>query len=170
MSETAESHLLRCKCGAVECVGHGAPILTVACYCDDCQSAAHALEALPGAPPIMDPDGGTTLTLFRANRFSATRGGEILKPHKLRPSSATSRMVANCCNSTMYLHFDKGPHWVSVVGNRLVGDKPPVRFRVMTKFRNCTLPFPDNAPVATGFSVRFLGIMIRDAVAAKFGR
>ena len=170
MTRSAETHLLRCQCGAVECIGQGAPILTTVCYCDDCQAAARQLEALPGAPPMMDADGGTALTLFRANRFAAARGGERLVSHKLRPESITSRMVANCCNSAMYLAFDKGPHWVSTIRNRLVGDVPPVKYRVMTRYRTSTLPFPDNAPTAKGFSLRFLGSMIRDAIAAKVGR
>jgi hypothetical protein len=170
VSEPAETHLLRCQCGAVECVGQGAPILTVVCYCDDCQAAARALEALPVAPLVMDPDGGTALTLFRANRFAATKGADNLVPHKLKPDSITNRMVASCCNSAMYLAFDKGPHWVSTVSNRLVGAVPPVKFRVMTRYRRSTLPFPDAAPTAKGFSLRFLGSMIRDAIAVKLGR
>ena len=170
MSEAAETHLLRCQCGAVECIGQGAPILTTVCYCDDCQAAARQLEALPGAPPIMDPDGGTALTLFRANRFAASRGGERLVLHKLKPESITSRMVASCCNSAMYLAFDKGPHWVSTVRNRLVGEVPPVKCRVMTRYRTSSQPYPDKAPTSAGFSLRFLGSMIRDAIALKLGR
>jgi hypothetical protein len=170
MSDVAETHLLRCECGAVECLGHGAPILTVVCYCDDCQTAARELEAMPDAPPVMDSDGGTALTLFRANRFAATQGAEKLVSHKLKPDSVTNRMVASCCNSAMYLAFDKGPHWVSTLCNRLVGEVPPVKYRVMTKYRTSTLPYPDAAPTSKGFSLRFLGRMVRDAIAQKLGR
>lgn len=170
MSEPAETHLLRCLCGEVECIGQGTPILTVVCYCNDCQAAARAIEALPGAPLVMDPDGGTALTLFRANRFAATKGSEKLVSHKLKPDSVTNRMVASCCNSAMFLAFDKGPHWVSTVRNRLVDEVPPVKYRVMTKYRTSTLPYPDAAPTAKGFSLRFLGSMIRDAIAVKLGR
>jgi hypothetical protein len=170
MSQTVESLLLRCACGAVECIGQGAPILTTVCYCDDCQAAAHQLEALPGAPPILDLDGGTALTLFRANRFAVTRGPEKLVPHKLKPDSVTSRMTASCCNSAMYLAFDKGPHWVSTLRNRLVGEVPPVKYRVMTRYRTSPLPYPDAAPSAKGFSLRFLASMVRDAIAQKLGR
>jgi hypothetical protein len=165
-----ETHLLRCHCGAVECIGKGAPILTVVCYCDDCQAAARELEALPGAPLVMAPDGGTALTLFRANRFAATKGADKLVPHKLKPDSITNRMVASCCNSAMYLAFDKGPHWVSTLRNRLVDEVPPVKYRVMTKYRTSPLPYPDAAPTAKGFSLRFLGSMVRDAIAQKLGR
>jgi hypothetical protein len=170
VSELAEAHLLRCHCGAVECTGQGAPILTVVCYCDDCQAAARELEALPGASPVMDPDGGTALTLFRGNRFAATKGGEKLVQHKLRPDSATSRMVAGCCNSAMYLAFDQGPHWVSTLRNRLIDEVPPVKYRVMTKYRTSTLPYSDIAPTYPKFPVSFLAAMLRDWVAMKLGR
>jgi hypothetical protein len=166
----AETHLLRCLCGAVECAGQGAPIGTAVCYCDDCQAAARELEAMPGAPPVMDPDGGTALTLFRANRFAATRGGEKLVPHKLKPDSDTSRMVASCCNSTMYLAFDKGPHWVSTLRNRFVGNQPPIQFRHMTKYRTSSLPYPDNVRTYPKFPLRFLASVLRDWIAMKLGR
>ncbi len=170
MNQAAERHLLRCKCGAVECVGQGAPILTVVCYCDDCQAAARELEALPGAPTMLDPDGGTALTLFRASKFAASLGADNLVPHKLTPKSNTSRMVASCCNSALYLAFEKGPHWVSTLSSRLVGEAPLPRYRVMTRYRTSPLPFPDSAPTAKRFSWPFLGTMIRDAIAQRLGR
>jgi hypothetical protein len=52
----------------------------------------------------------------------------------------------------------------------LVGDLPPVKFRVMTKYRTSPLPFPDSAPTSRGFSLRFLGRMVFDAIALKLGR
>jgi hypothetical protein len=170
MRQSAESNLLRCQCGAVECVGRGAPIGTAVCYCDDCQAAARELEALPGAPPLMDPDGGTALTLFRSSRFEVTRGADKLEAHKLRADSATSRMLATCCNSTMFLAFDKGPHWVSTVRSRFVGEKPPIQFRHMTKFRTSTLPYPDAVQTYPKFPIRFLGRVLGDWIAMKLGR
>jgi len=170
VSQTAETHLLRCQCGAVECAGLGAPIGTAVCYCDDCQAAAREIEALPGAPAVMDPDGGTALTLFRARRFSVTRGAERLTAHKLRPESITNRMVASCCNSAMFLAFDKGPHWVSTIRNRIVGDQPPIQFRHMTKYRTSSLPYPDNVKTYPNFPVRFLALMLGDWAAMKLGR
>jgi hypothetical protein len=110
------------------------------------------------------------LTLIRANRFSVTAGADKLTAHKLRPNSNTSRMVASCCNSALYLAFDKGPHWVSTVSNRSVGEVPRPRYRVMTRYRTSPLPFPDSVPTAKRFSWPFLGTMIRDAIAQKLGR
>lgn len=48
--------IARCAGGSVEYEAAGNPILGVACYCDDCQEGARRVEALPGAPPVRDPD------------------------------------------------------------------------------------------------------------------
>ncbi len=170
MSAPEPTHLLRCTCGAVECVGRGKPISTAVCYCDDCQAAGLQIEALPGAAPVLDPDGGTALTLFRANRFVVVRGAEKLVPHKLRADTITSRMVASCCNTAMLLSFDKGPHWVSVLCNRFAGDQPPIQFRHMTKYRTSHLPYPDEIRTYSKFPVRFLGLVLRDRIAMALGR
>ncbi len=170
MSLPTEAHLLRCQCGAVECAGQGAPIGTAVCYCDDCQAAAQQIEALPGAAPVLDPDGGTALTLFRSNRFTVTSGADKLVPYKLRADSITSRMVASCCNSAIFLSFDKGPHWVSAMCNRFVGERPPIQFRHMTKYRTSTLPFPDAVKTHPKFPLRFVGILLRDRLALSLGR
>lgn len=170
MSKSAETHLLRCRCGAVECVGQGAPICTAICYCDDCQAAGHELEALQGAPPVLDPDGGTALSLFRNNHFTIPKGADNLVPHKMRPDSATNRMVSSCCNSAMYLSFDQGPHWVSTLRNRFVGDRPSIEYRHMTKYRTSTLPYPDDLETYPKFPLRLLATILRDWVAMKLGR
>ena len=164
------TQFLRCACGMVECVGRGKPIGTAVCYCDDCQAAAREIEALPSAPPVVDPDGGTALTLFHAKRFKVLRGADRLAAHKLRPDSVTSRMVAQCCNSAMYLAFDKGPYWVSVLRNRLVGELPPIEFRHMTRFRDSALPFPDMAPRSSGFAPRFVFRVLWKGLASWFGK
>ena len=164
------THFLRCACGTVECVGRSEPIGTAVCYCDDCQQAALQIEALPGAPPVADPDGGTALTLFHAKRFEVLRGADLLTAHKLRPESVTSRMVAQCCNSAMYLAFDKGPYWVSVLRNRLIGELPPIEFRHMTRNRTSSLPYPDKAPRSNGFAPRFVFRVLWKGIASWFGK
>ena len=164
------THLLRCACGTVECVGRGKPIGTAVCYCDDCQQAARQIEALPGAPPVADPDGGTALTLFHAKKFEVVRGSDRVTALKLRPDSTTSRMVAQCCNSALYLSFDKGSYWVSVLRSRLVGELPEIEFRHMTRYRSSALPFPDQAPRSTGFAPRFVLRVVWKGIANLFGR
>jgi hypothetical protein len=170
MSVSGETHRLRCACGAVECAAQGSPIGTAVCYCDDCQKAGHEIEALPGASQVLDPDSGTGLTLFRANRFSVTRGSEELTAHKLNANSATSRMVASCCNSAMYLAFDRGPHWVSTFRNRFVGEQPPIGYRLMTKYRTSPMPYLDDVPTYPKFPMGFLWLVLRDWASMKLGR
>lgn len=130
-----------CSCGSVELEAIGAPITSVACYCDDCQEGSRQIEALPNACPVQGPDGGTTYLLYRKDRVKCSRGAQFLQGYKIRGTSATNRVVATCCNSAMFLNFDSGRHWVSVYRVRLQGDVPPLQMRIFTKFK------PDNSDV-----------------------
>ncbi len=159
----------RCACGEVECVGTGAPILTTACYCDDCQEAARQIQSRGAGPAVTDADGGTALCLFRADRFACKSGAALLEPVKLTAASATNRFVARCCNSAMYLGFDKGPYWVSVMRNRIEGTAPPVAFRVMTKYAPPGFAPADNAPLYRRFPPRFLAKMLWHWMKMKIG-
>ena len=67
----------------------------------------------PNAAPVRDPDGGTAYVLYRRDRIECSKGASLLKSYKIRESSVTNRVVATCCNSAMFMNFDKGPHWVS---------------------------------------------------------
>ncbi|MGL4497234.1 MAG: hypothetical protein ACRCUX_15585, partial [Beijerinckiaceae bacterium] len=102
----------RCQCGSVVCEGSGEPILSAVCYCRDCQEGSRRIEAMPTAPTLRDPDGGTHYLTYRDDRFRCVAGAELLVPHRLKPKSATRRMVASCCNSGMFLKYEKG-FWTS---------------------------------------------------------
>ena len=147
--------IARCACGNVEYEATGAPILGVACYCDDCQEGARRIEALPGAPPVRDPDGGVSYILYRKDRLRCTKGGDHLQSHKMRPKTATNRVVATCCNSAMAMTFDDSKHWVPVIRTRL-SDPPPVEMRICTKFAPDAAAIPRDVPTYPGFSVRFI--------------
>lgn len=125
----APSMIATCACGEVEVRAFGKPIVSAACYCDDCQKGAAEIEALPNAPAVRDPDGGTAYTLYRNDRFECSRGAERLKRHKLKETSPTNRVVATCCNSAMFVNFDRGPHWVSAYRARFHADPPPLQAR-----------------------------------------
>jgi hypothetical protein len=115
--------------------------VAVACYCDDCQQGSRQLETLPNAGPVLDADGGTAYVLYRKDRFECTKGRELLRDLRLEERSPTSRVVSECCNSAMYLDFEKG-HWVCVYRARFRGAAPPVQMRMQTRFK----PHPDRAP------------------------
>jgi hypothetical protein len=144
-----------CRCGKVKFEAVGAPILTGACYCASCQEAGRRLEQLASAPPVLDPDGGTGVTLFRKDRVQCVRGREYLEEHRLKPKSPTRRVVATCCNSAMLLDFTKG-HWLSIYRNRFPAGAPPLEMRVMTQDRRAGVELADDVPNYRGFSGKFM--------------
>ena len=108
----------RCKCGQVELKLSGDPIATTVCHCSSCQTAGKLLDELSGATRVLDAGGGTAFVIFRKDRLRCKSGGARLAEHRLKPDSATRRVVATCCNTAMFLDFTKG-HWVSVYEGRL---------------------------------------------------
>ena len=151
-----EKHLLAtCRCGNVKFQAVGAPILTGACYCLSCQEAGWQLEQLTAAPPVLDPDGGTEVILYRKDRVQCVMGLENLEEHRLKRESPTRRVVATCCNSAMFLDFTKG-HWLSMYRNRFPSGAPPLEMRVMTKSRRAGVALSDTIPNHRGFSGKLM--------------
>jgi hypothetical protein len=123
-----------CSCGAVACEAIGAPIVTVVCYCDDCQRGSLQIETLPGAAPVLGADGGTGYVLYRKDRFGCVTGSNLLRELRLTASSPTRRLVAACCNCAMYLDFAKG-HWICAYRARFQDPVPRVSMHVQTRFK-----------------------------------
>lgn len=134
----------RCACGAVEITLDAPPIASLSCCCDDCQAAAQKLEALPGAPAFREPCGGTPAVLFPKTALKVTKGRDRLTAHRKHPGARTKRMVASCCNSFLYVAFDRGPFWVDVLSTRFDDPAPPPRWRIQTRFLDT--PPPDDLP------------------------
>lgn len=158
-----------CQCGKVQFEGVGEPILTGVCYCDDCQAGGRQIEALPGAPPVLDSDGGTSCLVYRVDRFSCVAGEDLLKPYKIRERTMTRRYVASCCNSGMYTKFGPG-HWYSVYRARFEGDLPAIEMRNQTRYRTATTPIPDDAPNYRRFPLRLFAKLIGAKLAMMIGR
>lgn len=159
-----------CVCGQVALAATGDPIVAAVCYCDDCQEGARRIEALPNAAAILGSDGGTAYLLFRKDRFRCTQGDVLLKSYKLKETSATNRMVATCCNSAMFVDFDKGPHWVSAYRARFHGDLPPTEMRICTKFRPADAALPADAPNYPGYPLRLIARLVTSRAAMLLGR
>ncbi|HEY6420093.1 MAG TPA: DUF6151 family protein [Candidatus Binataceae bacterium] len=170
MSETPKNDATaRCSCGSVELEAIGAPIMSVACYCDDCQEGARQIEALPNAAPVRNPDGGTAYLLYRKDRIKCSRGAQFLRDYRIKEKSPTKRVVAACCNSAMFLDFEKG-HWFSVYRARFQGDIPPVQMRVQTKFRPGNSDLPSDVPSYPGFSLKFMAKLLAARIAMLLHR
>lgn len=158
-----------CACGKVTMETRGKPIVTAVCYCDDCQAAGRQIEALPGAAPVLDADGGSALVMYRRDRLSCVRGADLLKAMKLRPDSPTNRYVASCCNSAMYLGFDDSKHWVDVFRGRVEGTAPPIEVRMCTRFLPAGTEIPKDLPSSSGFHVGTVAKVMGARLAMLFG-
>jgi hypothetical protein len=158
-----------CRCGKVRFETVGAPILTGICYCTSCQQAGRLIEQMPAAPPLLDPDGGTSIVLYRKDRVRCVAGQEYLREHRLKPESATRRVVAACCNSAMFLDFTKG-HWLSMFRNRFATGAPPLDMRVMTAERRAGVKLADDVPNYPRHSGKFMWKLIAAWIAMGFRR
>ena len=160
----------RCACGGVEIEAYGAPIVTTACYCDDCQEGARQIELLANAPAVRDRDGGTNFVLFRKDRVKTTKGDALLKAYKLQAKSPTNRVVATCCNSAMVLNFDDSKHWVSMYRARFDSEMPPVEMRICTKSKRPEVTLPTDVPSHSGYPAKFMLKLVAAAAAMLLRR
>ena len=147
-----------CTCGQVAIEAAGAPILSAACYCGSCRTAARRFEQAPAAPVVLNPDGAVDYCLFRKDRVRIVRGQKHLRPHRLTEKSATRRIVASCCNAPMLLDFTRG-HWLTLYRDRIAGDAPPIEMGVMAKDRLAGASTGDNLlpyPAYSGHPARFM--------------
>jgi len=158
-----------CACGKVRCEAIGPPIVGAVCYCADCQEGARRIEALPGAPPVLDADGGASYLTYRDDRFRCVSGEELLVAYRLKEGAPTRRMAASCCNSGMFLKFEPG-FWVSAYRLRFSGDLPPVEMRNQTRDRKAETPIPTDAPAFSRYPVRLFARLMRARVAMWVGR
>lgn len=162
--------IAHCACGHVKLECDGVPIVSLVCYCDTCQEGSHQLEALPNAPAVRDPDGGTGYVSFRKDRVRYSSGAELLKELKLSEDSATVRVFASCCNSAMAMRFEDGRHWTPVYRARIQGELPPLQFRICTKYRTPETKFPDDVPSAGMYPPALMLRLLTSRLAMLFGR
>lgn len=123
--------LASCDCGKVQIALTGPHILCCVCYCDDCQAGGRQLEQL-GAYDFRDEWGGTPLLVYRDDRFVCVKGSDLLQGIKIRPSSPTTRFIATCCKSAMFLKYSRG-WWTSLYRARFQGDVPLPEMRSQTR-------------------------------------
>ncbi len=147
--------VFRCSCGQVELEARARPILASVCHCDDCQRASRELESLPGAPRVLGEGGGTEYVLYRKDRLVFTKGKELLRDHRLEREAFTKRVVASCCNSAMFLDYEKG-HWFSLYRDRVMGPKPSIQMRVQTKYKAKGALIAGDVPSSKGFPAGFI--------------
>jgi len=170
----------RCSCGKVEIEAYGSPMASTVCYCDTCQEGSHLIEALPGAAHILDEYGGTPYVLYRKDRIKYSKGIDLLKEYKLDPKSATSRVVATCCNSAMIMRFDDARHWVTIYRDRFAGADnasgaspatlPPLEWRICTKFKPAGATIPNDIPSSEMYPAGLGWRLLTAKIAMIFGK
>jgi hypothetical protein len=158
-----------CRCGQVAVEATGAPVLSAVCYCESCRSAGRQFEQAPGAPSVLNADGGSEYCLYRKDRVKIARGGEHLREHRLTPTSVTRRMVASCCNAPMFLDFTNG-HWLTLYRDRFPDDAPPLQMGVMAKDRPAGGPPPDGIPTYPAYPAKFMVRLLAAWAAMGFRR
>lgn len=141
----------RCRCGKLRGVVVDASPNTAhraICYCDDCQSAAHAL----GAPEFLDERGGSDIYQVPPRMVRLTEGAEHLRCLRLSPKGLL-RWYAGCCDTPIAncLATPRSPFAGIHGGAFELGGRSrdevlgPVRMRVMGAFATGGCP-PGVAP------------------------
>ena len=170
MNQKQHKHLsATCQCGKVKFELVGPAILTCSCYCTSCQEAGRQFEQLAPAPPVLDPDSGTGLILYRKDRVQCVMGQQHLEEHRLKPDSPTRRVIAKCCNSAMFLDFTKG-HWLSMFRNRFPTGAAQLEMRVWTRKRRAGIELADDLPNHSGHSGKLMLKLIAAWIAMGFRR
>ena len=159
----------RCACGSVELEAIGLPITSAACYCEGCQEGSRRIEALPNGRAVCGPDGGTAYVLYRKDRVECPEGSRLLRGLKLRDESSTRQVVAACCDSPMFLEFEKG-HWLSIYRTALRGVLPPLEMRVHTKSKPPGSDLPNDIPNYPAYSAKFMAKLFAAWIAVLLRR
>ena len=159
---------LHCRCGQVQLQLEKTPILAAECHCNSCRTAGEQLQQLPAAGQVLESNGGTAFVLYRKDRVQISRGRELLKEHRLTETSATRRVVASCCNTPVFLEFQRG-HWLSIY-SRLWPEntRPAIQLRTMISDLADPSSLPNDVPNARHQSFGFIAKLLGAWVAMGF--
>ena len=155
-----------CDCGSVRIEASGEPFLNVDCHCESCRKAAAGFRELPGAPTVLNANGGTPFSMYRKDRVRFAEGSFLLEDHRLTPTAKTRRVLSTCCSSPMFLEFSGG-HWLSMYRNRIAG-AGPAEMRVMTGDQRGGDALPDDLPSYKTHSPKFWWRLVSAWVAMGF--
>jgi hypothetical protein len=158
-----------CQCGKVKFEAVGPPILTGACYCTSCQQAGHQFGQLPNAPPLLDPDSGTSMVLCRKGS-GAMRDGTAISQR----ASAQTR-ISDPTGRCRLLQFGDVPRFhqralAIDVPQPLCGRRAPLEMRIMTAERRAGVELADDVPNYPRHSGKFMLKLIAAWIAMGFRR
>lgn len=76
-------------------------------------------------------------------------------------------MVSRCCNTPLYLKFEKGFR-VSAYRARIVGAAPALEWRNKVARRRSDLPLPTDLPIYRGYAPALISRLLRAGLAMLF--
>lgn len=159
---------LACACGRVHLEVKKTPIASTECHCNSCRAAGARLQALHGARPYVDANGGTRFVLYAKDRIHFVTGTEQLKEFRLAQEAKTRRVIATCCNTPVFLEFHGG-HWLSLYGCLWpAGALPPLALRTMTGDLPAGTALPNDVPNAKRQSLWFFARLLGAWIAMGF--
>lgn len=156
-----------CACGKVRIAALGRPIITAVCYCDDCQAGVRQLEDAGARDDFHDAWNGSPYATYRNDRLKTLEGGELLEGFKLNEKAPTTRTIATCCKSAMYLKYGPG-WWTSVYRVRLGDAAPPLEVRSKVGRAKEPSTIPKDVPHADGFAPSLLLRLLKARLAMFF--
>lgn len=159
-----DERVASCECGRVRLRVSGAPIITAVCYCDDCQAGARKLEEAGAHTGFRDPWGGTPYATYRDDRLALVEGAALLSGVKLGEGAPTTRFVATCCGTAIYLKHAPG-WWTSVYRARFGDDAPPIELRNQVRFLPDRSVLPKDLPVWRSFAPVLIARLLRARLA-----
>lgn len=108
---------------------------------------------------MVGADGGTEYVLYPKDRVAVVQGKDRLQDHRLEGEAFTKRVVASCCQSPLYLEYEKG-HWFTVYRQRWIGPPPPIQMRIQIQDKPADAVLPQDAPAFRGFPLRFVARLL----------
>jgi len=157
-----------CQCGQTSIALTGKPILSATCYCESCRTAGHQFERDLGAPQTVNATGGVDYCSYRKDRVKIEQGAQLLREYRLKPDSPTRRVVANCCNSPMFVDFTPG-HWLTIFRDRQP-DAAKSQMLLMTKDKLEGMKLPADIPAYRTMPPGFMLKLIASWAAMGFRR
>lgn len=157
-----------CACGQTRLEVEGKPIESVECCCTSCREAADRMQRLEGAPQILTAHSTTPFVMYRKDRVRFLSGTDNLAGFRLSPEATSTRVIATCCNTPVYLEF-KGGHWLSLYGELWPdGTMPAPTMRTMASDLPEGAMLPDDIPNAKKQSLSFFAKLFGAWVAMGF--
>ncbi len=144
-----------CQCGKVRFMAMGSPIASAVCYCASCQAGGRQIEAAGARADFRDEWGGSPYVIYRDDRIACLEGASLVQGFKLNDVAPSTRFVATCCNSAIYLKFGPG-WWTSVYRVRLGDAAPPLEWRNQVEAVADRAALPKDVPIYSKYPPKLI--------------